>query len=65
MKTAPGVSRELMDVLYDPQTSGGLLMAVRPEAAPALLAELSDRLLCVRIVGRMERAREDCAVFVT
>ena len=65
VKTAPGVSRELMDVLYDPQTSGGLLMAVRPEAAPALLAELSDRLLCVRIVGRMERAREDCAVFVT
>ena len=30
----------LQDLLYDPQTSGGLMMAVHPEDAPALLEEL-------------------------
>jgi len=30
-------------LLYDPQTSGGLLMAVAAEAAPALLAALLGR----------------------
>ena len=30
----------VQDMLYDPQTSGGLLMAVDPADADALLAEL-------------------------
>lgn len=33
---------EQREVLFDPQTSGGLLLAVPPEDAPALLAELID-----------------------
>lgn len=32
----PGVSDELMDLLFDPQTSGGLLIAVPEAAAPAV-----------------------------
>jgi selenide,water dikinase len=35
-----GVSRDLECVLYDPQTSGGLLVAVTPDAAASALARL-------------------------
>jgi hydrogenase maturation factor len=31
-----------LDLLFDPQTSGGLLIAVAPERAPALLAALRE-----------------------
>lgn len=41
----PGLTpRNLQDALYDPQTSGGLLIAVDARDADALLAALSDRL---------------------
>lgn len=36
------VSVAMQDILYDPQTSGGLLIAVRQEDAPQLLRELQD-----------------------
>jgi selenide, water dikinase len=35
-----GLDRVQREVLFDPQTSGGLLLAVSPESAPALLADL-------------------------
>lgn len=35
-------SQTMQDLLYDPQTSGGLLMAVDPEDAPQLLADLQE-----------------------
>jgi selenide,water dikinase len=35
-----GLSRLQREVLFDPQTSGGLLLAVPPESAPALLEAL-------------------------
>jgi selenide,water dikinase len=34
------VSREIEDVMFDPQTSGGLLLAVSPDKAESLVAEL-------------------------
>lgn len=34
------------DLLYDPQTSGGLLMAVDPEDVDALLRELEGKGPC-------------------
>ena len=40
------------DLLYDPQTSGGLLMAVDPEDADALMAELEGRVPAAQRVGR-------------
>lgn len=43
------------DLLYDPQTSGGLLMAVDPEDADALMAELEG---CVPAAQRIGRALE-------
>ncbi len=39
---ADGVPRALQDVLFDPQTSGGLLIGVRGDQAAALVAALID-----------------------
>ena len=41
------------EILFDPQTSGGLLAAVSPEQAPALLAELQAAGMPARIVGEL------------
>ena len=39
VSVAPGVEGDLIDLLYDPQTSGGLLIAVaEPEAGPLAVA---------------------------
>ena len=43
------------DLLYDPQTAGGLLMAVHPEDAEALLSELQG---CVPSAQRIGVIRE-------
>lgn len=44
----------VQDVLYDPQTAGGLLMAVDPLDADALLAELRDAVPSAQRVGVVE-----------
>lgn len=41
----------LEDVVYDPQTSGGLLLAVHPEDAEALLKELAGLTLSSAAIG--------------
>lgn len=47
------IPQELQDLFYDPQTSGGLLIAVAPEKLPALLAELkNEHVAVVAVVGR-------------
>lgn len=48
---ARGLPLEVEDVLYDPQTSGGLLMAVHPGDAPALLEELKGCVPSAQRVG--------------
>lgn len=45
------VSRQMQDVLYDPQTSGGLLAAVSADNREALEEELSRELPMARIIG--------------
>jgi len=40
---ASSVDRVLQDVLFDPQTSGGLLICVAPESAEALLKALKTK----------------------
>ena len=50
----PGqVSKETQDLLYDPETSGGLLMAVDPRDAEALFEELKNQVPCAQKIGRV------------
>ena len=51
----PGqVELALQDVLYDPQTSGGLLIAVDPADADAMGRELDGRVLSAQRIGRVK-----------
>ena len=47
-----GVSLALTDVLFDPQTAGGLLIAVPEERAAELLARLKDGGVSAAAIGR-------------
>lgn len=48
----------VQDVLYDPQTAGGLMISVHPEDADALYGELKTAVPCAQRIGVMERAGE-------
>lgn len=61
----PGaVALELQDLLYDPQTSGGLLMAVHPEDAEALLAELAEAVPAAQRIGEAAEYRGGKRIFL-
>jgi len=50
---------EQVDILFDPQTSGGLLIAVKPEQAHKLLKELHQQgVLESQIVGELKESEE-------
>ena len=54
VKRAKGVGQELETLLYDPQTSGGLLIAVRPSRAESLLAALKKKGVgAAAVIGRV------------
>ena len=54
----------VVDVLFDPQTSGGLLFGVRPERAPEALAALrAGGDTSAAIIGEVMPARPDGALF--
>lgn len=48
----------VQDVLYDPQTAGGFLMAVHPEDADALFEELKAAVPAAQRIGVVTDARE-------
>lgn len=50
---APEVKQPLIDILCDPQTSGGLLLSVAPEQAEELLAELNKEKHKAAIIGEI------------
>lgn len=51
---APGIAEELQDVLFDPQTSGGLLISVSCQKVEELLKELACRgVRDARVVGKI------------
>lgn len=57
------ISFAMEEVLFDPQTSGGLLIAVRPDQAEELLAELQEEGLPARTVGKIIQ-KEDTEIYV-
>ena len=50
---AGGVELAVQDLLYDPQTAGGLLIAVNPDDADALQKELEKSVPCAQRIGRL------------
>ena len=57
-----GVSRAVQDVLYDPQTSGGLLIAVDAEDAGALIDALHTAAPDAAVIGRVGEREENAVV---
>ncbi len=59
VSTAEDVTEEMASVLYDPQTSGGLLIAVPAAKADALLALLAERGVArASVIGRITEKSE-------
>lgn len=52
------IAQPMLDILYDPQTSGGLLIAVAEKDAVTLQRELADHLSCAAIVGYVTEKEE-------
>jgi len=50
---ANGISAEMMNLFFDPQTSGGLLLSVESAAAPELVAALRERGIPANEVGEV------------
>ena len=53
------VSRAMEDIVYDPQTSGGLLFAIPAEEAEACLAELAQAIPGAAIIGYVTEKEEN------
>lgn len=60
---SPHIELAMQDVLYDPQTSGGLLIAVPERHANKLLCRLKEELLNVAIIGHV-MAKGDRAIHI-
>ncbi len=55
----PGIGPDLIGLLHDPQTSGGLLISVPENRCPELVAAvLADGALCAEVIGET-RPRDD------
>lgn len=58
VKFSEHISFAMEEVLFDPQTSGGLLFAVAPQDAGACLARMREEGLPAEIIGRFTEKKE-------
>ena len=58
------VELAVQDMLYDPQTSGGLLIAVDPDEAPALFAELQSCVPSAQCLGTVEEYKGGARIYL-
>jgi selenide, water dikinase len=65
VELASGVDPRRVQLLYDPQTSGGLLVAIAPDSVQAALQALSTVGVAAHQVGVMETPKAGPAVAVT
>jgi selenide,water dikinase len=49
----PSTPLDITDILFDPQTSGGLLIAVPEKEAFKLLSDLKEKIPCAEIIGQV------------
>lgn len=52
IEIAESVGTEIKNLLYDPQTAGGLLISISPDRADALIARLRGNYPDAAIIGR-------------
>ena len=65
VEMAPAVDRLVADLLYDPQTSGGLLICIAAEAADELMAALGEKGIAeAALVGEVVKAPAERIVVV-
>jgi selenide,water dikinase len=65
VETAAGLDPRRVQLLFDPQTSGGLLVAIRPDAADAAVQALSRAGVTAHAVGAIEALKTASQVAVT
>lgn len=63
VEIAPDVEQALADVMYDPQTSGGLLISVSEDKAEELIEKLKEnKAICHAIIGRATKKQKTAVV---
>jgi selenide,water dikinase len=62
VQIADGVSKEMTNLLFDPQTAGGLLISISVDRAEALLARLRESYPQAAIIGRALERRASSIV---
>jgi selenide,water dikinase len=53
IEIATGVRKEMQNVLYDPQTAGGLLIAIPEEKSVSFFTRLRESYPNVEVIGRV------------
>ncbi len=53
IRVEQGVAQEMLDLVFDPQTSGGLLIAVAPQDAETMVARMNTRGVSAAIIGEI------------
>ena len=64
VEVSDSISKETRNLLFDPQTAGGMLISVQSERASELLTRLRENYPHARVIGRVLE-RDDCSVRVT
>ena len=63
VKFSAAISLAVQDILFDPQTSGGLLFALPADAAQACLDELKQSVPAAEIIGSVIE-KDEFAIYV-
>ena len=63
VEVSDSLSKETRNLLFDPQTAGGMLISVQSERSSELLTRLRENYPHARVIGRVLE-REDCSVKV-
>jgi selenide,water dikinase len=63
VEVSDSISKETGNLLFDPQTAGGMLISIQSERASELLTRLRENYPHARVIGRVLE-RDDCSVRV-